>query len=185
MMITADGARTTVDKAKRAVAWFNRGRPRTMGVTVTVEKDGKVSDADSAPLLGAGEWRTLELEVFTPGYGDYNGRTVVELHMEGHRTNEGCSGPCIMDVRSVELDRKILRFKGYDHWCNMYDDTYSLKEASVELAVIDLPEIHTKSGPAWIAENQSVLVGNPQWYAPLGISKIHTTRQATLTEWCA
>ena len=185
MMITADGARTTVDKAKRAVAWFNRGRPRTMGVTVTVEKDGKVSDADSAPLLGAGEWRTLELEVFTPGYGDYNGRTVVELHMEGHRTNEGCSGSCIMDVRSVELDRKILRFKGYDHWCNMYDDTYSLKEVSVELAVIDLPEIHTKSGPAWIVENMNVLVGEPAWYAPLDISRMHTVRQATLTEWCA
>ena len=185
MMITADGARTTVEKAKRAVAWFNRGRPRTMGVTVTVEKDGKVSDADSAPLLGAGEWRTLELEVFTPGYGDYNGRTVVELHMEGHRTNEGCSGSCIMDVRSVELDRKILRFKGYDHWCNMYDDTYSLKEVSVELAVIDLPEIHTKSGPAWIVENMNVLVGEPAWYAPLDISRMHTVRQATLTEWCA
>lgn len=184
MMISADGARTTVEKAKRAVTWFNHGRPKTMGVTVTVEKDGKVSDADSAPLIGGGEWRHIALEVFTPCYGDYDGKTVVELHMSGRKTNEGCGGPCVMDVRSVELDGRILRFRGYDHLC-YGEDNYELKERTVEMEVIDQPELHTKCGPAWIVENMNVLVGSPAWFAPLGISRMHTVRQATLTEWCA
>lgn len=189
MMISADGAKVDLERAKRAVTWFNHGRPKTMGVTVTVEKDGKVSDADSAPLIGGGEWRHIALEVFTPRYGDYNGKTVVELHMDGHKTNEGCGGSCVMDVRSVELDGRILRVKGYDHICRANahddDDIYELKERTVEMTVIDQPELHTKSGPAWIVENMNVMVGSPVWFAPLGISRMHTVRQATLTEWCA
>jgi len=167
LKLSGEGFRTTVGKAKRAVGWFNGGRPKTACVPVSVMRKDKVCDTERIPTMsGKVLWRQLELRTmhFGDAWNQVGGLTSVWLEFSGEYDSGGASGPLITDVTSVRIEGDNLTIEGFAFGADA--DRSDWRWVTVTVGIVKEPEASGKAAPKWYIEEMVTPIEVDDWLTP-------------------
>lgn len=182
LRISGEGFRTTILKAKRAVEWFNGGRPKTKVIPITVMKGEKVCDTEMIPVTaGRTVWRSLEMRVayFGDSWNAVGGTTSIWLDYNGEYDNGGVHGPLITNVTSVKIDGDILTISGFDFGSEAERSDW--RSVTVTVNIIEKAEATGKAAPKWFTDEMASPIKVDDWLTP-AIIRPATIKQFTLEE---
>lgn len=187
---STEGFRTSKDFAIRVARWFNGGHPETLSMPVSVMRNGKVVDTERIPLQiqNGDHWRSITLHVMR--YYCYGKLATVGMQIDAEKKNGGAHTSGVIDVTSVVYEGDVLRITG------RYEDG---SEDTVEVGVIDKPELKGKKVPKWFIEEMTIPMEDKdetladkmlggchgiEWLHPIQeVQAIRTAKQTSLEAW--